>query len=131
LIEAARNAGIAAAAIVTAVNDSTKTTLQAKTNAAIAVASLVALAASVGLSESTVSRAVKGKRLRLPHQSFQVLALLLDGLQLSEIAERLHITSSTVQDHIRRLLEKTNTHNRSEMAARILGWAKASGDTRP
>jgi len=52
----------------------------------------------------------------------QVLALLLDGLTLHEIADRLHITSSTVQDHIKRLLEKTATHNRQEMTAKILGW---------
>lgn len=62
-------------------------------------------------------------RFSISPREVQVLALLLDGLHLSEIAGRLHITSSTVQDHIKHLLEKTNTHNRSEMTAKILGWA--------
>ena len=61
-------------------------------------------------------------RFSISPREVQVLALLLDGLRLSEIAKRLHITSSTVQDHIKRLLEKTDTHNRSEMMARVLGW---------
>lgn len=61
-------------------------------------------------------------RFSISPREVQVLALLLDGLHLSEIAGRLHITSSTVQDHIKRLLEKTDAHNRSEMTARILGW---------
>jgi DNA-binding NarL/FixJ family response regulator len=52
----------------------------------------------------------------------QVLALLLDGNHLDQIATRLHITSSTVQDHISSMLEKTESHNRSELIARVLGW---------
>jgi DNA-binding CsgD family transcriptional regulator len=61
-------------------------------------------------------------RFSISPREVQVLALLLDGLQLGEIAERLHISSSTVQDHIKSLLHKTDTQNRSEMIARILGW---------
>jgi DNA-binding CsgD family transcriptional regulator len=61
-------------------------------------------------------------RFSISPREVQVLALLLDGLHLNEIAGRLHITASTVQDHIKRLLEKTQTHNRSEMTAKILGW---------
>ena len=52
----------------------------------------------------------------------QVLALLLDGRHLSEIGSLLHITSSTVQDHIRSMVEKTGSRNRSDLIARILGW---------
>ncbi len=66
-------------------------------------------------------------RFSISPREVQVLALLLDGLHLSEIARRLHITSSTVQDHIKGLLEKTETHNRAEMTARILGWDQALG----
>jgi DNA-binding CsgD family transcriptional regulator len=62
-------------------------------------------------------------RFRISPREVQVLALVLDGLQLGEIAEQLHIASSTVQDHIRNLLEKTSTANRSEMIGRILGWS--------
>lgn len=62
-------------------------------------------------------------RFRISPREVQVLALLLDGLQLSEVAEQLHIASSTVQDHIKNLLEKTATNNRSEMIGKILGWS--------
>jgi DNA-binding CsgD family transcriptional regulator len=52
----------------------------------------------------------------------QVLALLLDGNHLDQIATQLHITSSTVQDHIKSMLDKTESRNRSELIARVLGW---------
>jgi len=56
-----------------------------------------------------------------PRES-QVLALLLDGSSLAEIACELHITSSTVQDHVKSLLHKTNAQNRSSMIAKVFGW---------
>lgn len=62
-------------------------------------------------------------RFRISPREVQVLALLLDGAHLDAVAERLHIASSTVQDHIKSLLEKTGTKNRSEMIATILGWS--------
>ncbi len=62
-------------------------------------------------------------RFRISPREVQVLALLLDGAQLDGIAERLHIANSTVQDHIKSLLLKTGTENRSEMIAKILGWS--------
>jgi len=62
-------------------------------------------------------------RFRISPREVQVLALLLDGLQLNDIAKQLHIASSTVQDHIKSLLQKTGTENRSEMIAKILGWS--------
>jgi DNA-binding CsgD family transcriptional regulator len=52
----------------------------------------------------------------------QVLALLLDGNHLDQIAQQLYITSSTVQDHIKSMLDKTGSRNRSELIARVLGW---------
>jgi DNA-binding CsgD family transcriptional regulator len=52
-----------------------------------------------------------------------VLALLLDGNHLDQIAKQLHITPSTVQDHIKSMLDKTESRNRSELIARVLGWA--------
>ena len=59
----------------------------------------------------------------------QVLALLLDGRHLNEIGSMLHITSSTVQDHIRNMVEKTGSRNRSDLIARILGWEFAPATT--
>ncbi|GAC1403926.1 MAG: hypothetical protein NVSMB64_06410 [Candidatus Velthaea sp.] len=66
-----------------------------------------------------------GARFHISPRELQVLALLLDGEHLDEIAERLHITSSTVQDHIKSLIEKTDSRNRSELIARVLGWESA------
>ena len=54
----------------------------------------------------------------------QVLVLLLDGAQIPEVGERLSIAPSTVQDHIKSLLHKTASKNRSQMIAKVLGWGR-------
>jgi len=59
-------------------------------------------------------------------RELQVLALLLDGAKLEEIGKQLHITSSTVQDHIKSMVDKTESRNRTELIARVLGWESAS-----
>ncbi len=61
-------------------------------------------------------------RFHISPREVQVLALLLGGKHLDQIAEQLHITSSTVQDHIKSMLDKTGSGNRSELIARVLGW---------
>jgi DNA-binding NarL/FixJ family response regulator len=61
-------------------------------------------------------------RFRLSPREVQVLALLFDGYHLDEISSMLHITSSTVQDHIKSMVVKTESRNRSEMIAHVLGW---------
>jgi DNA-binding CsgD family transcriptional regulator len=65
-------------------------------------------------------------RFHISPREIQVLALLLDGNRLDQIAKRLYITSSTVQDHIKSMLDKTESRNRSELIARVLGWEFAS-----
>jgi DNA-binding CsgD family transcriptional regulator len=61
-------------------------------------------------------------RYHISPREVQVLALLLDGKHLDQIAKQLYITSSTVQDHIKSMLDKTDSRNRSELIARVLGW---------
>jgi len=61
-------------------------------------------------------------RFHISPREVQVLALLLDGNHLDQIADHLYITSSTVQDHINSMLDKTASRNRSELIARVLGW---------
>ncbi len=61
-------------------------------------------------------------RYHISPREVQVLALLLDGNHLDQISDQLHITSSTVQDHIKSMLDKTESRNRSELIARVLGW---------
>lgn len=56
----------------------------------------------------------------LSPRELQTFASLVEGLTLSEIADRMSITSSTVQDHIKSMLGKTNSKNRSELIGKIL-----------
>ncbi len=74
---------------------------------------------------STQSLAGAAARYHITPRELQVLGLLLDGTQLDEIGRRLHITSSTVQDHVRNMVEKAGSRNRSSLIARILGWETA------
>jgi DNA-binding CsgD family transcriptional regulator len=57
---------------------------------------------------------------RLSPRELEALALLLDGATLNEIADKMQITSSTVQDHIKSMLDKTESRNRSELLAKVL-----------
>jgi DNA-binding CsgD family transcriptional regulator len=65
-------------------------------------------------------------RFHISPRELQVLALLLDGAKLEEIGQKLHITSSTIQDHIKSMVDKTGSRNRTELIARVLGWENAS-----
>jgi DNA-binding CsgD family transcriptional regulator len=62
------------------------------------------------------------RRFHISSRELQVLALLLDGNRMDQISKQLYITSPTVQDHIKSMLEKTESRNRSELIARVLGW---------
>ncbi len=62
------------------------------------------------------------ERFHISPREIQVLALLLDGNRLDQIAGSLYITSSTVQDHVKSMLDKTDSRNRSELISRVLGW---------
>jgi DNA-binding CsgD family transcriptional regulator len=66
-------------------------------------------------------------RFHISPREVQVLALLCDGRRLVQIAKQLQITSSTVQDHIKSMLDKTDSRNRSELIARVLGWESSPG----
>jgi DNA-binding CsgD family transcriptional regulator len=65
-------------------------------------------------------------RFHISPRELQVLALLLDGAKLEEIGRKLHITPSTIQDHIKSMVEKTGSRNRTELIARVLGWENTS-----
>jgi DNA-binding CsgD family transcriptional regulator len=61
-------------------------------------------------------------RFHISPRELEVLALLLDGAKLEEIGAALNITTSTVQDHIKSMVDKTDSRNRTELIARVLGW---------
>lgn len=62
------------------------------------------------------------RRFRVSEREREVLELLFRGYRDREIALRLTLALSTVQDHIRHIVAKTQSRTRLEMAARILGW---------
>jgi len=62
------------------------------------------------------------KMFRISARERDVLYALLDGHSIAQIATELGLAESTVNDHIARLIEKTNTRNRIHMAATLLGW---------
>jgi DNA-binding CsgD family transcriptional regulator len=68
--------------------------------------------------------------LRVSSREREVLYLLLDGESISDIAAKLNIAESTVQDHVKRMILKTDSRNRVEMAAKILGWPSMRSECR-
>jgi len=52
----------------------------------------------------------------LPPRLIQVLACLLDGSTVKETAKNLEISAHTVQEHVKRLYERSGTSNRAELA---------------
>jgi DNA-binding CsgD family transcriptional regulator len=70
-------------------------------------------------------------RFHFSPREVQVLGLLLDGKHLDQIARQLYITSSTVQDHIKSMVDKTQSRNRTELIARVLGWKSTLSSVAP
>jgi DNA-binding CsgD family transcriptional regulator len=56
----------------------------------------------------------------LTKQEQTVTGLVCRGLSTREIAERLHITLNTVQDHLKSIFDKTGVRSRRELVAAIL-----------
>jgi DNA-binding NarL/FixJ family response regulator len=56
----------------------------------------------------------------LSRRELEVLKLIGEGATNSEIAERLVIATSTVQSHVKRILQKLGAKNRTEAAVRYL-----------
>jgi PAS domain S-box-containing protein len=56
----------------------------------------------------------------LTSRQVEILALVADGLNNSEIASRLYLTESTVKWHVRKILKALGVANRAEAVARYL-----------
>jgi DNA-binding CsgD family transcriptional regulator len=61
-------------------------------------------------------------RFNISPREREVIDLMFLGYTAEEVASTLHIAQSTVHDHVKRLIMKTRSHNRIEMAAKLLGW---------
>jgi DNA-binding CsgD family transcriptional regulator len=57
---------------------------------------------------------------RLTKQEQTITQLVCRGLSTRELAERLHITPNTVQDHLKSIFDKTGVRSRRELVAAIL-----------
>jgi DNA-binding NarL/FixJ family response regulator len=57
----------------------------------------------------------------------EVLALVSEGLPNREIGQRLFLSSRTVEKHVERLLAKTGTANRAQLATYALRQARGAG----
>jgi DNA-binding CsgD family transcriptional regulator len=62
------------------------------------------------------------RRYGLTTRELQLLSCIIHGAPSAEIARTLCISSTTVEWHTKRLLVKTESQNRTEMTARVLGW---------
>jgi DNA-binding CsgD family transcriptional regulator len=49
-----------------------------------------------------------------------ICGLVCQGLPTRQIADRLHLTTDTVQDHLKSVFERTGVHSRGELVATIL-----------
>jgi DNA-binding NarL/FixJ family response regulator len=61
-------------------------------------------------------------RYTLTRRQCDVLALILEGDSVGEIAQSLCITENTVQGYVKSLLSKTKSRNRPAMVAKVLEW---------
>jgi PAS domain S-box-containing protein len=57
----------------------------------------------------------------LTPRQLEIVQLIADGMTNAAIAERLHVTEGTVKWHVKQILTKTGTANRTEAVARLLG----------
>jgi DNA-binding CsgD family transcriptional regulator len=73
---------------------------------------------------STVLRAIA--HYGLSRREGEVLSEALRGSSSTEIGATLSISSSTATFHLKQLLRKTNSRNRTELTARVLGWEEGS-----
>jgi DNA-binding CsgD family transcriptional regulator len=81
-----------------------------------------ALLVTVEWLRSRASLEATAAQYSVSKRELQVLAAMLRGAAVSEIALELSISESTVVFHLKRMLKKTLSKNRTELAARMLGW---------
>jgi DNA-binding NarL/FixJ family response regulator len=71
---------------------------------------------------SRASLEVAAAQYSISKRELQVLSAMLRGAAVAEIAAELSISESTVVFHLKRMLKKTLSKNRTELAARMLGY---------
>jgi GAF domain-containing protein len=96
-----------------------------------AIGSIAAIAIDNAGLKDRVKAAERGQRpggtTRAPEMTRvekQILGILVEGLTNREISAQVHLSQNTVKFHVRRLLEKAKTANRTELARKATqeGW---------
>ena len=59
----------------------------------------------------------------LTQRQLEILRLIAQGHTNAAIAQRLFVTEGTIKWHVKQILAKTNSSNRAEAVARVLGTA--------
>jgi DNA-binding NarL/FixJ family response regulator len=57
---------------------------------------------------------------------WEVLQLLVEGQTNREISERVHLNQNTIKFHVRQMLQKTGTTNRTDLTGQAIqdGWLR-------
>ena len=63
----------------------------------------------------------------LTNREGQVVRLIADGLDTSEIAESLHVSPNTVRSHVRNAMSKLSARTRAQLVAHALGARRGEG----
>jgi DNA-binding CsgD family transcriptional regulator len=64
-----------------------------------------------------MARAASEKKISISNRQFVIMALLLEGLSVKEIANRLGVSSHTAQSHLKRIYQAFDVHSRFELQA--------------
>jgi DNA-binding NarL/FixJ family response regulator len=81
-----------------------------------------ALLVTIEWLRSRASLEITAAQYSISKRELQVLSAMLRGAAVAEIAAELSISESTVVFHLKRMLKKTTSKNRTELAARMLGY---------
>jgi DNA-binding CsgD family transcriptional regulator len=81
-----------------------------------------ALLVTIEWLRSRASLEVTAAQYSISKRELQVLSAMLRGAAVAEIGSELSISESTVVFHLKRMLKKTLSKNRTELAARMLGY---------
>ncbi len=73
-------------------------------------------------------RPIRSRSVLLSDRELQVLELVASGLTNQDIAENLDISKRTVDNHISKILTKTQTDNRVSLVRWALQWGKVCLD---